>query len=91
MVVIGQTAAEDLFGRDPIGRRITIGGVLFTVVGVLGDKGSTGFQDANDVAIAPLSTVQQSLTGYGALSARSWCRRLRPTRSTPRRQRSPRS
>jgi putative ABC transport system permease protein len=69
VVVIGQTVAEDLFGdANPIGKRITIGGVLFTVVGVLEDKGSTGFQDANDVAIAPLSTVQQSLTGYGALS-----------------------
>jgi putative ABC transport system permease protein len=70
VVVIGRTVAEDLFGdANPVGKRITVGGVLLTVVGVLEDKGSTGFQDANDVAVAPLPTVQQSLTGYGALSA----------------------
>ena len=70
VVVIGETVAEDLFGdASPIGKRITIDGSLFRVVGVLEDKGSSGFQDANDMAVAPLSTVQQTLTGYGALSA----------------------
>jgi putative ABC transport system permease protein len=69
VVVIGQAVAEDLFGdTNPIGKRITVGGVLFRVVGVLQGKGSSGFQDANDIAIAPLTAVQQSLTGYGALS-----------------------
>jgi putative ABC transport system permease protein len=41
---------------------------LFTVTGVLADKGGSGFNDPNDIAIAPVSAVQQSLTGYGALS-----------------------
>lgn len=69
VVVLGQSVVEDLFGSvDPIGKRVSVGGILFQVVGVLDDKGSTGFQDANDVAIAPLSTLQQTLTGYGALS-----------------------
>jgi putative ABC transport system permease protein len=69
VVVLGQSVVEDLFGDvDPIGRRASIDGILFQVVGVLEDQGSTGFQDANDVAIAPLSTLQQTLTGYGALS-----------------------
>jgi putative ABC transport system permease protein len=69
VVVIGPSVAESLFGDvDPIGKRISLDGILFQVVGVLEDKGSTGFQDANDVAIAPLSTLQQTLTGYGALS-----------------------
>jgi putative ABC transport system permease protein len=69
VVVLGRTVADDLFGDvDPVGRRITVAGVDFTVGGVLKTKGSTGFQDADDVAIAPLPAVQQSLTGYGALS-----------------------
>jgi putative ABC transport system permease protein len=69
VVVLGQSVVEDLFGDvDPIGKRVSIDGILFQVVGVLADKGSTGFQDASDVAIAPLSTLQQTLTGYGALS-----------------------
>ncbi|MCO6006679.1 ABC transporter permease [Actinoallomurus purpureus] len=69
VAVIGNTVAEDLFGTvDPLGRQITVSGVNFTVVGVLKTKGSSGFQDADDVAIAPLPAVQQSLTGYGALN-----------------------
>ncbi len=69
VVVLGQSVVDDLFGSvDPIGSRVSIDGILFEVVGVLDDKGSTGFQDANDVAIVPLSTLQQTLTGYGAVS-----------------------
>ena len=70
VVVIGSTVADSLFGdADPIGKPIVIEGTPFTVVGVLGDKGSAGFQDSNAIVIAPLTTVQQSLTGYGALSS----------------------
>jgi putative ABC transport system permease protein len=69
VVVIGNTVAQDLFGTvDPLGKQIAVSGVNFTVVGVLKTKGSSGFQDADDVAIAPLPAVQQSLTGYGALN-----------------------
>src|SRR6201991_3199037 len=70
VVVIGQTVAQDLFpGIDPINKQVTVGGALFTVVGVLAEKSSTGFQDANDTAVAPLTAVRQVLTGYGALSS----------------------
>jgi putative ABC transport system permease protein len=70
VVVIGQTVAEELFpGIDPINKQVTVGGALFTVVGVLQEKNSTGFQDANDTAVAPLSAVRQVLTGYGALTS----------------------
>jgi putative ABC transport system permease protein len=70
VVVIGSTVAESLFGTaDPIGERIVIEGTPFTVAGVLADKGSAGFQDSNAIVVAPLTTVQQSLTGYGALSS----------------------
>jgi putative ABC transport system permease protein len=70
VVVIGQTVQTDLFpGVNPIGQQVTVSGALFTVVGVLAAKSSTGFQDANDVAVAPLTAVQQVLTGYGAVSS----------------------
>jgi putative ABC transport system permease protein len=70
VVVIGQTVAEELFpGIDPINKQVTVGGALFTVVGVLQEKNSTGFQDANDTAVAPLTAVRQVLTGYGALTS----------------------
>ena len=70
VVVIGQTVSEELFpGVDPIDKQVTVGGALFTVVGVLSEKSSTGFQDANDTAVAPLSAVREVLTGYGALNS----------------------
>jgi putative ABC transport system permease protein len=69
VVLIGQTVVTDLFpDGSPIGKQITVGGTLFTVVGVLGDKGTAGFNDPNNVAIAPVSAVRASLTGYGSLS-----------------------
>ncbi len=71
VVVIGQTVAEELFAEvNPIDKQITVDGALFTVVGVLADDGTaTGFSDPNDVAIAPLTAVQQALTGYGRLNS----------------------
>ncbi|MFI6598343.1 ABC transporter permease [Nonomuraea sp. NPDC050536] len=70
VVVLGQTVVEDLFGTlDPVGRQVTISGVPFTVVGVLKEAGSSGMQDADDVAIAPLPAVQQSLTGFSSLNS----------------------
>ena len=70
VVVIGRTVAEELFpGVDPLDQQVTVGGALFTVVGVLAEKSSTGFQDANDTAVAPLTAVRQVLTGYGSLTS----------------------
>jgi putative ABC transport system permease protein len=69
VVVIGSTVADDLFDTvDPIGKQIDVNGKLFTVIGVLAVKGGSGFQDPNDIAVAPVSAVQESLTGYGALN-----------------------
>jgi putative ABC transport system permease protein len=69
ILVIGQTVAEDLFAAaDPLNQQVTVGGTLFTVVGVLNSKDSAGFADPNDVALAPLTAVQQALTGYGPLN-----------------------
>jgi putative ABC transport system permease protein len=69
VVVLGSTVAEDLFDTvDPIGKQVTVGGKLFTVIGVLAEKGGSGFQDPNDIAVAPVSAVQESLTGYGPIN-----------------------
>ncbi|MET9240601.1 ABC transporter permease [Nonomuraea sp. NPDC003709] len=70
VVVLGHTVVEELFGTvDPIGKQVSVSGVPFTVVGVLKEAGSTGMQDADDVAIAPLPAVQQSLSGFGSLNS----------------------
>jgi putative ABC transport system permease protein len=69
VLLIGTTVDEALFpGVDPIGKQVTVSGTLFTIVGVLADKGGSGFSDPNDIAIAPVSAVQQALTGYGPIN-----------------------
>jgi len=69
VAVIGSTTAKQLFDtEDPVGKRIVIGGTPFTVVGVLQTKGSTGFNDPDDVVIAPLPTVQNAFTGFGSVN-----------------------
>jgi putative ABC transport system permease protein len=70
VVVLGRTPAVDLFGsaQAAIGQTVSLNGVGYTVVGVLADKGGQGFGDANDIAIAPLTSVQESLAGYGPLT-----------------------
>ncbi|MEU0530288.1 ABC transporter permease [Amycolatopsis tolypomycina] len=69
VVVLGPTTAESIFGStDPVGKNVLLNSIQFTVIGVLQAKGSTGLQNADDVAIAPISAVQNSLAGYGSLS-----------------------
>jgi putative ABC transport system permease protein len=69
VVVIGSTVADALFpSGSAVGQQLTAGGSLFTVIGVLAVKGGSGFNDPNDIAVAPVSAVQQALTGYGGLN-----------------------
>jgi putative ABC transport system permease protein len=70
VIILGQTMVDNLYGTvDPLNTQIICGGQPYTVIGVLTKKGSTGFQDADSIAIAPLSTVQQTLTGYGSVDS----------------------
>jgi putative ABC transport system permease protein len=69
-VILGSTVAAELFsGTDPTGRTIRVDGTPFTVGGVLESKGSNGTTDQDDIVIAPLKAVQDTLTGYGAISS----------------------
>lgn len=69
VVVLGPTTAQSIFGTtEPVGKNVLINSIQFTVIGVLQTKGSTGLQNADDVAIAPISAVQNSLAGYGGLN-----------------------
>ncbi len=62
VAVIGYGIAQDLFGgQDPIGQTLRIAGLSFTVVGVLPDKGDSGFASPNYQVIVPLSTYLQRL------------------------------
>ena len=68
VVILGSEAASDLFGTaNPIGGSVLVDGIPFTVVGVLASKGSSGLGSADNTAIAPLTSVQDQLTGFGSL------------------------
>ena len=58
VVIIGHAVWTNLFeGRDPIGKRIRVGGQPFTVIGVLPERGSILGEDQDNVAIIPLLTL----------------------------------
>jgi putative ABC transport system permease protein len=70
VVVIGPTVAENLFpGANPVGQSIQINGSSFQVIGVTKSKGASGALNQDDVAMAPISTVQDKLTGYGSIDS----------------------
>jgi putative ABC transport system permease protein len=64
VALLGQTVVENLFGsEDPVGATVQFNGIDFTVTGVLTPKGSNGAQDQDDVVIAPITAVQDTLVG----------------------------
>jgi putative ABC transport system permease protein len=72
VALLGETVAKDLVGNDVsrlVGRTVQFNGSEFRVAGILKPKGSTGPQDQDDRVIAPLTAVQDTLSGYGALTA----------------------
>jgi putative ABC transport system permease protein len=69
VAVIGSTLATTLYPTgSALGQQISVDGTPFTVVGILATQSSAGFNDPNNVVIAPLTRVQKSYTGYGAVS-----------------------
>jgi len=70
VAVIGQTVAEELFpGANPVGQTMRANGVNFEVIGVLAAKGSNGISNLDEIVVAPITTVQDSLSGYGPIDS----------------------
>ena len=70
VAVIGQTVVQELFaGQSAVGQNIKVNGSNFEVVGVLASKGSNGATNEDDVVMAPISTVQNTLTGAGPIDS----------------------
>jgi putative ABC transport system permease protein len=69
VAVVGPTVVSELFGgQNPVGDTLQVNGTNFEIVGVTASKGSNGTSNQDDVVIAPLTAVQDTLTGYGSLS-----------------------
>lgn len=67
VAVLGQTVVNELFGPgvDPVGQRMRIGPIPFTVIGVLSPKGQSGFQDQDDIVVVPLDAARSRVIGRG--------------------------
>jgi putative ABC transport system permease protein len=70
VAVLGPTTRDDLFGEavNPVGKKIRIGSLEFTIIGVTASKGSTGMGSADDLIYIPLSTAQHYLIGNESVS-----------------------
>lgn len=65
VVVLGQTVAETLFGKqDPLGAFVIIDNVMFQVIGVMSPKGaSANGEDEDDIVFVPYTTGNLFLIG----------------------------
>ncbi len=64
VAVLGIVPVRELFnGVNPVGRKIKINRQTFIVIGVLPEKGSSGFRDNDDTAFVPISTAMRRLFG----------------------------
>jgi putative ABC transport system permease protein len=63
--VLGPTAVTDLFqtGVDPVGQKVRIKGINFTVIGVTKSKGGSSFLNQDEVVYIPITTLQRFLSG----------------------------
>jgi putative ABC transport system permease protein len=69
VMVVGPTVVSELFGgQDPVGDTIQVNGTNFQIIGVTAPKGSNGTSNQDDVGIAPLTAVQDTLTGYNSIN-----------------------
>jgi putative ABC transport system permease protein len=69
VLVVGPTVVAQLFGgQDPVGDTVQVNGTSYQIVGVTGSKGSNGTANQDDVAFAPLTAAQDTLTGYGSIN-----------------------
>ncbi len=70
VAVLGPTTRDDLFGENinPVGQKIRINRIDFTIIGITKTKGGTGFGSQDDIIFIPISTAQKFLSGSDSVS-----------------------
>ncbi len=64
VALVGLTVARELFGDiSPVGEEIKINRINFQVIGVLPEKGSSGWRDQDDVIVVPYTTAMYRVLG----------------------------
>lgn len=70
VAVLGVTVVSELFeDEDPIGKTVRIENGIFTVIGVMSEKGGSGFSNADNMVFVPLSTAQIRIFGKKSLAS----------------------
>jgi putative ABC transport system permease protein len=70
VAIIGQEVVQELFaGTSAVGQNMKVNGSNYEVVGVLAKKGTNGTTNEDDVVMAPITTVQNTLTGSGPIDS----------------------
>jgi putative ABC transport system permease protein len=68
VAVVGATIVSDYYsGSSPIGKTLKINNATFTIVGTLKSKGSSGFDNQDEVIFIPLETGYGKLFGSNAV------------------------
>jgi putative ABC transport system permease protein len=69
VIVVGQAVVDELFeGVDPVGQKVRLNNLQFTVIGVLASKGQSGVgQDQDETILTPYTTAQRKLLGQSLL------------------------
>ena len=69
--VLGKSVVDELFDENanPIGKTVKIKGHNFYVLGVLKEKGASGFRNPDDQIIIPVSTAMKRVFGTEYLSS----------------------
>jgi len=69
VAVIGSQVAKDLFGTDnPLGQQIKIKKSNFNIIGVMEQRGNSGFQNQDNQIFVPMATAQKLLLGIDHIS-----------------------
>ena len=70
VVLLGATVAKELFGdNNPVGATIKINRINFNVIGLLPEKGATGWRDQDDLVIIPVTTAMYRVLGREYVSS----------------------
>jgi len=70
VAVLGMTIVKQLFGEaNPVGETIKINLVNFKIIGILPQKGATGFHDQDDTVIIPVTTAMYRVFGKDYLDS----------------------
>ena len=68
--VLGKTVADDLFGpASPVGKKLKIRNIGFHVLGVMKEKGASGWRNPDDQVFIPYSTAMKRVFGSEYLSS----------------------